>query len=96
MNRKLLLICSATLPVFLLAVVFQAIRYQDLKHEVDAKAAAQYAWVEKNKKAFAGVTVLRAPGRIEALAEADPGLQTVGADRTLKIKFLGGNQGAHR
>jgi len=87
MNRKLLLVCAATLPLFLMAVVVQAIQYQDLKREVSAMEVQQDEWVEKNKKALAGVTVLRAPQRIETLAGKDPGLESVGADRTVKVRF---------
>ena len=87
MNRKLLLFCAATLPLFLLAVVVQAIQFQDLKRDVTAKEKEQYEWIEKNKKVLAGVTVLRSPQRIETLAAGDPGLQSVGADRTIKVRF---------
>ena len=87
MNRKLLLFCAATLPLFLLAVVAQSIQYQDLQRETALKERQQTQWVEKNKKVLAGVTVLRSPQRIETLAEGDAGLQVVGADRTIKIQF---------
>jgi len=87
MNRKWILLGAATLPVFFLVVVAQAIQYQDLQREVQSKERQQSEWVEKNKKVLAGVTVLRSPQRIETLAEADPGLQAVGADRTVKIHF---------
>jgi len=89
MNRKLLLFCAATLPIFLLALVVQAIQYQDLKRTVVVKERQQDEWVEKNKKALAGVTVLSSPQRIETLAERDPGLQAVGADHTVKVQFQG-------
>jgi hypothetical protein len=87
MNRKLLLFCAATLPLFLGAVVVQAIQYQDLKRDVAAMEKEQDVWVEKNKKVLAGVNVLRSPERIETLAEQDPGLTVVGADKTVKVKF---------
>jgi len=87
MNRKGLLIGAATIPFFLMAVVFQAIQYQDLHREVAQKEQQQFEWVEKNKKVLAGVTVLRSPQRIETLAARDPGLQSVGADRTVKVQF---------
>lgn len=97
MNRKLLLFCAATLPLFLGAVVVQAIQYQDLQRDVAAKEREQDLWVEKNKKALAGVTVLRSPARIESLAEQDRGLESVGADRTVKIRFQGaGTKEDHR
>jgi hypothetical protein len=38
--------------------------------------------------------VLRSPGRIEALAQNDPGLEIVGADRTVKVRF--GKEGENR
>jgi hypothetical protein len=93
MNRKLLLFCAATLPLFLLAVVVQAIQFQDLKRDVAAKERQQYEWIEKNKKVLAGVTVLRSPQRIETLAAGDPGLQSVGADRTIKVQFQAQGEG---
>ena len=87
MNRKLLLFCAATLPLFLGAVVVQAIQYQDLKRDVAAMEKEQDVWVEKNKKVLAGVNVLRSPERIETLAEKDPGLKAVGAEETVKVRF---------
>ncbi len=87
MNRKWLLIGAATLPIFLMGVVVQAIQYQDVQREVALKERQQAEWVEKNKKALAGVTVLGSPQRIETLAEKDPGLLPVGADKTVKVRF---------
>ena len=87
MNRKWILIGAATLPIFLIAVVAQSIQYQDLQRDVTLKEHQQAQWVEKNKKALAGVTVLGSPQRIETLAEKDPGLQSVGADKTVKVRF---------
>lgn len=92
MNRKLLLFCAATLPLFLGALVVQAIQYQDLQRDVVAKEREQAQWVEKNKKALAGVTVLRAPQRIETLAGRDSELEIVGADRTVKVRFQSANK----
>lgn len=94
MNRKLLLFCAATLPLFLMAVVVQMIQYQDLRREVSSMERQQYEWVEKNKKILAGVTVLRSPQRIETLARADRGLEAVGADRTVKVRFPDRDPGA--
>ncbi len=91
MNRKLILLCAATLPLFLGAVVVQAIQYQDLQRDVAAKEREQAEWIEKNKKIFAGVTVLSSPRRIEALAEEDSGLVSVGADKTVKVQFQAEN-----
>lgn len=87
MNRKLLLFCAATLPLFLGALVVQAIQYQDLQRDVAAKEREQSQWIEKNKKALAGVTVLRSPQRIETLASQDEELEIVGAERTVKVRF---------
>jgi len=94
MNRKWLLIGAATIPLFLMAVVVQAIQFQDLQREVAQKERQQFEWVEKNKKVLAGVTVLRSPQRIETLAAGDPGLQTVGAERTVKVRFQATSQAA--
>jgi len=96
MKRKLILIGAATLPLFLMAVVVQAIQYQDLQREVAAKERQQDEWVEKNKKVLAGVTVLRSPQRIESLAASDPGLQAVGADKTVKVRFQAAGTGGEK
>jgi len=87
MNRKWILLGALTLPLFLMAVVVQPIQYQDLRRDVAAKEKQQLEWVEKNKKVLAGVTVLRAPQRIEMLAESAPALRPVGAEGTVKIHF---------
>ncbi len=95
MNRKLLLFCAASLPIFLLATIVQAVQFQDLERDVVLKERQQAAWVEKNKKVLAGVTVLSSPGRIEDLAQKDPGLESVGPEKTLKVRFQSG-QGESR
>lgn len=78
---------AATLPLFLMAVVVQQISYQDVERAVAAQEKEQDVWLEKNRKLLAGVTVLRSPQRIESLAENDPALRSVGAERTLKVHF---------
>jgi len=93
MNRKLLLFCAATLPIFLLATIVQAVQFQDLERDVVMKEKQQAAWVEKNKKVLAGVTVLSSPDRIEELAQKDPGLEPVGPEKTLKVRFQSGQGG---
>lgn len=87
MSRRWLLLGAATLPLFLLAMVLQAVQYQDLKRDVSAKERQQADWIERNTKVQAGITVLSSPSRIEALAVQDPTLQSVGADRTVKLRF---------
>lgn len=87
MNRRMLLICAATLPLFLAAVVVQTIQYQDLKTQVAAQQKEQESWIEKNRRILAGVTVLSSPERIDRLAQQDPGLQQTPANQTLKVHF---------
>ncbi|MEI8094075.1 MAG: hypothetical protein WCG80_07685 [Spirochaetales bacterium] len=86
MTRKFLLVCALTLPLFLFAVVAQSVAFHDASRQVSQRMAQQDAWIEKNKKLLAGVTVLEAPGRIETLADS-LGLASVGASGTLKIRF---------
>jgi len=84
---------AATLPLFLMAVVVQQITYQDVERAVAAQEKQQDVWLEKNRKLLAGVTVLRSPQRIEALAEQDSALRSVGADGSVKVRFgAGGHQ----
>ncbi len=90
MNRKLLLFCALTLPLFLLAVVAQSVVYHDLNRQLDQKAVQQSLWIEKNKKLLAGVTVLESPARIEVLATQELGLVAVGAEGTVKVRFPSG------
>jgi len=81
---------ALTLPLFLMAVVVQQISYQDVERAVAAQQKQQDVWLEKNRKLLAGVTVLRSPQRIEALAENDPSLRLVGAERAVKLRFGSG------
>ncbi len=87
MNRKLLLFCALTLPLFLLAVVAQSVVYHDLNRQLEEKTVQQALWLEKNKKLLAGVTVLESPARVEALARDELGLVSVGAEGTVKVRF---------
>jgi hypothetical protein len=70
-----------------MAVVVQQISYQDVERAVSAQETQQDLWLEKNRKLLAGVTVLRSPQRIEALAQSDAALRQVGADHTVKVHF---------
>lgn len=83
---------AVTLPLFLMAVVVQQIGYQDVERAVAAQEKQQDTWLEKNRKLLAGITVLRAPQRIETLAQQDPSLRSVGADHTVKVRFGAGDQ----
>ena len=88
MSRKFLLVCASTLPLFLMAVVAQSVLYHDASRQVNQRMAQQDLWIEKNKKLLAGVTVLQAPARVEALATQTLGLTSIGASGTLKVRFV--------
>ena len=89
MNRKLLLFCALTLPVFFFGVVAQSMAYRQAYRQLESKLAQQDLWIEKNKRLMAGVTVLQSPSRIEDLASGKLGLSLVGASGTVKVQFGG-------
>jgi|GEM_PF-4366000 cell division protein FtsL len=89
MNRKLLLLCALTLPLFFFGVVAQSMAYRQASRQLESKLMQQDTWIEKNKRLMAGVAVLQSPSRIEELASGKLGLFLVGASGTIKVRFTG-------
>ncbi len=84
-KRFLILALALSIPVFLSLIVRQAFRYTELKEQVAALEAEQVDWLEKNKKAIAGLALWSSPERIEKLARETLGLKRLDRERTLTI-----------
>jgi len=67
-----------TLVLFLLSLfslnTWQGYRYERLKAEVALLEREQKDWLERNKRAIAGLAVLSSPRRVAELAESELGL----------------------
>lgn len=86
MNRKVLLFCALTLPVFFLVNVYQSYRYEEFRRDILAKEKQQKIWIEKNKQMSTGVTIMSSPARIEKLAR-DLNLEQPQSKQVLKVQF---------
>jgi hypothetical protein len=92
-NRKILLFCALTTPVFLFAVIAESLNYQELNKAVRDQSRLQSQLVEKNQILEAGINVLASPNRIDPLARSTPGLKQLTSEESLKIRFVSNPQG---
>jgi len=93
MNRRLLTGVLLSLPLALLAVAWQAARYDALAADARKLQAAQESWLQENRKLEASIRVLSSRDRIAQLAEA-LGLQKAGPERRLRVELRGGSASA--
>jgi cell division protein FtsL len=82
-----------TIPLFLALTVWQSVRYNALKQEMNRLEEAQADWVESNKRLIAGIAVLSSPERIENIAEKDLELRKIRPEDVLQVKIQGGGKG---
>ena len=73
-----------SIPLLLLAVAWQAGRFDALASEARRLEARQDSWAQENRKLEASIRVLSSRERIAALAE-DLGLEKAGADRRIRV-----------
>jgi cell division protein FtsL len=84
-RKIILIVASCTVPVFFFLQVLTAYQYQVLDREVSVLEKEQKDWFEKNKKIIAGISVLRAPERIEKIARDELGLQKIDSSRIKRL-----------
>ena len=89
MNRKLLLFCCATLPLFFLFNILQSYRVQEVERRVVEKESQQKDWIEKNNRLLTGIAILSSPARIEKLAQ-EMRLEFPASSQVIKVEFKKG------
>jgi cell division protein FtsL len=82
-----------SIPLFLALTVWQSVRYNALRQEVNRLEEAQADWVESNKRLIAGIAVLSSPERIERIAEKDLDLRKIRPEDVLQVKIQEGGKG---
>ena len=73
-----------SIPLFLIAVAWQAGRFDSLAVEARRLEASQESWVQENRKLEAGIRVLSSRERAAALAQS-LGLEMAGPERRLRV-----------
>ncbi|MDR1949665.1 MAG: septum formation initiator family protein [Spirochaetaceae bacterium] len=91
-GRLLFYVLTASIPLFLGAIVRQSVRYAELVDEVKRVEAAQEEWVESNKRLIAGIAVLSSSERIEGIAKNELGLVKKPPEAVLQIRIEGGRE----
>jgi len=73
-----------SIPLLLIAVAWQAGRFDSLAAEARRLEASQESWVQENRKLEAGIRVLSSRERAQALAES-LGLEKAGPERRIRV-----------
>jgi cell division protein FtsL len=68
---------------------WQGYRYERLKAEVAVLEREQKDWLERNKRAIAGLAVLSSPARISELAQTELGLVKPKPEERTTVIFSG-------
>ncbi|HUX50576.1 MAG TPA: hypothetical protein VMW73_07240 [Spirochaetia bacterium] len=68
-QRRIIFVCIVGVLCAFFGAVFQAYRYEELSLKVSTLENIQMDKIEQNKRAIAGIAVLSAPARIDALAQ---------------------------
>ena len=84
MKRAILLAAILSIPFMLLAVAWQAGRFDSLAAEARRLELSQGSWVEENEKLGADIRVLSSRERAATLAES-LGLEKAGPERRVRI-----------
>jgi hypothetical protein len=84
MKRAVVIAILVSIPLLLLAVAWQAGRFDSLALEARRLEATQESWVQENRKLEAGIRVLSSRERAAALAEG-LGLEKAGPERRMRI-----------
>jgi hypothetical protein len=84
MKRGYVYAILISIPLLLLAVAWQAGRFDGLAAEARRLEASQESWVMENRKLEAGIRVLSSRERAEALAQS-LGLEKAGPERRVRV-----------
>ena len=95
MKRGTLFALLLSIPLLLLAVAWQAGRFDSLAAEARRLEASQDSWVQENRKLEAGIRVLSSRERAATLA-LSLGLEKAGPERRLRVLLPGTSEGRSR
>jgi cell division protein FtsL len=76
---------AVSIPLALVAVVWQAARYSGLRREIRVLTEQQEEWVNSNKRLVADITALSSPARIDEVAKLDPELEKKPPEDVLQV-----------
>lgn len=88
MKRVGLFAILVSIPLLLIAMAWQAGRFDALAAEARKLEASQESWVQENRKLEAGIRVLSSRERAAALARS-LGLEMAGPERRLRVILPG-------
>ncbi len=92
MKRVGLFAILISIPLLLIALAWQAGRFDSLAAEARKLEASQESWVQENRKLEAGIRVLSSRERAAALAQS-LGLELAGTERRLRVILPGSGEG---
>jgi hypothetical protein len=84
MKRIGLFAILLSIPLFLIAVAWQAGRFDSLAAQARRLEVSQESWIQENLKLEAGIRVLSSRERAAALAES-LGLEKAGPERRVRV-----------
>ncbi|MGA2546883.1 MAG: cell division protein FtsL [Rectinemataceae bacterium] len=84
MKRLALIAILVSIPLLLIAVAWQAGRFDSLAVEARRLETSQESWVQENRKLEADIRVLSSRERTAALAES-LGLEKAGPERRIRV-----------
>jgi cell division protein FtsL len=82
-----------SIPILLIAVAWQAGRFDTLAVEARRLESSQESWLQENRKLEAGIRVLSSRERAAALARS-LGLEIAGPERRLRVVLPGAVEGS--
>lgn len=91
MKRVGLFAILISFPLLLIALAWQAGRFDSLAAEARKLEASQESWVQENRKLEAGIRVLSSRERAAALAQS-LGLELAGPERRLRVILPGSGE----
>jgi cell division protein FtsL len=74
-----------SIPLALVAVVWQSARYSSLRSEIGNLTERQEERMNSNKRLVADITELSSPARIDRFAKLDPGLEKKPPEDVLQV-----------
>ena len=92
--RKIILYTLVLIvPLLFVGNVRQSFRFVQLERDMERIHAEHIRVLEENKRLVVGISSLRSPSRIRAIAESDLDLDAVPAGRVRRIELNGGLRG---
>lgn len=88
MKRIVVLLIIVSVPLLLMARVFQAYRYTVMLETAEGYEVLQKQRLDENKKLLAAIAIFSAPGRVYKVGTEDLGLKPAEAENVMHVKFV--------